>query len=91
MRIRNLQLRFRGLPVALGLAVSAAAVFFTMTGNTMAVFALIPAALVCWMLYLRPAHRARYRRAIAELPRWDLHPVPAEIGAELKHSSPEGE
>jgi len=60
--IRRTQLRFRVLPVAVGLLVVALAVFFTLTGNLFSVF------------FLRPAHRRRYRRAIAELPRWELHP-----------------
>ena len=27
-----------------------------------------------WFIFIRPAHRKRYRRAIAELPRWTLRP-----------------
>ena len=29
---------------------------------------------LCFEVDLRPAHRRRYRRAIAELPRWELRP-----------------
>jgi hypothetical protein len=70
--IRRTQLRFRALPVALGLAVLALAVFFTLTGNVFSVFFLLPVGLMGWFLFLRPLHRRRYRAAIADLPRWDL-------------------
>jgi hypothetical protein len=70
--VRRTQLRFRALPVALGLVVFALAVFFTLTGSVFSVFFLLPLALMLWFGILRPLHRKRYRRAIAELPRWNL-------------------
>jgi hypothetical protein len=70
--VRRTQLRFRILPVALGLFVLALAIFFTLTGNVFSVFFLLPLALMVWFAFLRPLHRNRYRRAIAELPRWNL-------------------
>ena len=55
--------------VVLGLAM-----FFTLTGNIFSVFILLPLTLMLWFYFVRPAHRRRYRRAIAELPRWELRP-----------------
>jgi Flp pilus assembly protein TadB len=72
--IRRTQLRFRVLPVVYGLAVLALAVFFTLTGNIFSVFILLPMSLMLWFYFVRPFHRRRYRRAIAELPRWELRP-----------------
>jgi hypothetical protein len=72
--VRRTQLRFRILPVALGLLVTALAIFFTLTGNVFSVFLLLPVALSVWFVFLRPMHRRRYRAAIADLPRWELHP-----------------
>jgi hypothetical protein len=72
--IRRTQLRFRIVPVALGAVVAALAIFFTLTGNIFNVFVLLPMAMVIWFTFLRPAHRKRYRRAIADLPRWELRP-----------------
>ena len=45
-----------------------------LTRNIFSVFFLLPVALSVWFVFLRPVHRQRYRRAIAELPRWELHP-----------------
>jgi hypothetical protein len=72
--IRRTQLRFRALPIAVGVVVVGLAAFFTLTGNVVSVFFLMPVALLGWFVFLRPVHRRRYRAAIADLPRWDLHP-----------------
>jgi hypothetical protein len=72
--VRHTQLRFRALPVGFGGLVAALAIFFSLTGNVFSVFFLLPLSLTTWFVFLRPAHRRRYREAIAELPRWDLHP-----------------
>jgi hypothetical protein len=70
--VRRTQLRFRVLPVTLGLFVLALAILFTLTGNVFSVFFLLPVALMSWFGFLRPLHQTRYRRAIADLPRWNL-------------------
>lgn len=70
--IRSTQLRYRILPVSLGLLVAGTAIFFTLTGNVFSVFLLLPVALMTWFSFLRPVHRRRYRRAIADLPQWEL-------------------
>jgi hypothetical protein len=72
--VRRTQLRFRVLPVALGLVVLGLAIFFTLSGNIFSVFFLLPVGLTFWFVFLRPFHRRRYRAAIADLPRWELHP-----------------
>ena len=71
-QVRRTQLRYRVLPVALGLLVASLAIFFTLTGNVFSVFLLLPVALTGWFALVRPVHRRRYRRAIADLPRWNL-------------------
>src|SRR3954466_12904752 len=72
--IRRTQLRFRALPVLFGVLVASVALFFILTHNTFSVFFLLPVALSVWFVFLRPVHRRRYRRAIADLPRWELKP-----------------
>lgn len=71
-QIRRLQRRFRAVPIALGLSVAALAIVFTLTGNIVGVFFLMPVALIAWFVFIRPTHRKRYREAIADLPRWNL-------------------
>ena len=71
--VRRVQLRYRVLPVCLGLGTVALAAFFTLTGNVFSVFFLLPLTLMLWFMIVRPIHRKRYRAAIADLPRWNLH------------------
>jgi hypothetical protein len=72
--IRRLQWRFRLVPIVLGVVVAALAIFFTLTGNIFNVFVLLPLAMVIWFSFVRPVHQRRYRKAIADLPRWELRP-----------------
>jgi hypothetical protein len=72
--VRRTQLRYRVLPVLYGFAILGLAMFFTLTGNIFSVFILLPLAVMLWMYFVRPFHRRRYRRAIAELPKWELRP-----------------
>ena len=71
-QIRRLQLRYRAAPIALGVVVAVMAIVFTVTGNIIGVFFLLPFALLSWFVFIRPTHRRRYSEAIANLPRWDL-------------------
>lgn len=71
-RVRQMQLRYRALPMALGLLVLALAILFTFTGNTFGVFFLMPLAMIGWFVLIAPAHRKRYRAAVGDLPRWEL-------------------
>jgi hypothetical protein len=70
--IRRITLRFRALPVVLGLLVATVALFFILTGNGTAVFVLLPLSLMVWFTFLRDAHRRRYRAALAQRQRWRL-------------------
>lgn len=70
--IRRLQMRYRAVPIALGVAVALLAIAFTLTDNIVGVFFIMPVALIVWFVFIRPTHRRRYRAAIADLPRWDL-------------------
>ncbi len=73
-RLRRLQLRFRVLPICLGIGTSILGLFFLFTGNSFSLFVLLPVALLSWGMLLRPMHRRRYTAALGELPRWQLRP-----------------
>lgn len=75
-RLRQLQLRFRAVPVALGIATSAAALYFLLTGNSFSLFFLLPFALILWGMLVRPILRRRYSKALGVLPTWDLRAEP---------------
>src|SRR4051812_12851795 len=71
-QIRQITFRYRLLPIAFAALVALAAIVFTLTGNIIGVFMLLPIALVIWFVFLRPVHRKRYRAAIQDLPVWQL-------------------
>lgn len=70
-QIRRTQLRFRALPIAVGVLVVAGAAFFTLNGYFRGVVLLLPIALLSWF-FMRGVHRKRYRAAIAKRQRWSL-------------------
>lgn len=74
--IRRLQLRYRMLPVLLGLLVVGLAAFMTLSGSPGGVILLLPTAMLGWFVFLREPHRRRYRRAIAERRAWTLRGEP---------------
>lgn len=45
-QIRRLQLRYRAVPIALGVTVAALAILLTLTGNIVGVFFIMPVALI---------------------------------------------
>lgn len=72
-RLRRLQLRFRSVPVLLGLTTSGLAMYFLLTGNSFSLFFLLPLALVLWGMLVRPVLRRRYSNALGVLPKWNLY------------------
>jgi hypothetical protein len=70
--IRQISFRYRLLPIAFAALVALTAIVFTLTGNIIGVFMLMPIALVIWFVFIRPVHRKRYREAIEGLPVWQL-------------------
>jgi hypothetical protein len=71
-QIRQISFRYRLLPIGFAALVALAAIVFTLTGNIIGVFLLLPIALVIWFVFIRPTHRKRYREAIQDLPVWHL-------------------
>lgn len=75
-RLRNVQLRFRVVPVVLGLATSGLALVFLLSGNSFSLFFLLPFALILWGMVLRPIQHRRYAKALGQLPQWKLRAEP---------------
>lgn len=90
-RLRRLQLRFRAVPVGLGLATSGLALYFLLTGNSFSLFFLLPFALVLWGMVVRPVLRRRYAQALGILPKWNLYSEPiSDARAPVVDPGPEG-
>ena len=50
------------MPIALGVVIATLALVFTLTGNVVGVFFLMPVAIIAWFVFIRPTHRKRYTR-----------------------------
>ncbi len=71
--IRRIQRRFVVMPVASLIAVVATVALLVIFGRVQS-FILLPVALAVWVIYLRPVHRRRLRRALDNLPEWKITP-----------------
>ena len=60
----------QSIVVVLLVTVIALAVF----GRAVGIFLIVPFALTCYSMFLRPIHRRRYREALAKLPVWEIKP-----------------
>jgi Flp pilus assembly protein TadB len=71
--IRRIRRRFVVIPILVLLAVVATVVLFIVLGRAYSIV-LIPLALFVWLLYIRPWHRRRLRRALDNVPKWKIKP-----------------
>jgi hypothetical protein len=80
--IVSLRRRYQLIGWALAAAVAALVLFLAVANQPLQILAGLPLILLTWFLYVRPLLRRRFRRAIADRPRWDIH---AEPPAEEAH------
>jgi hypothetical protein len=65
--------RYRATGWALAVVVAAFVLFLAVSNQPLQILAGLPLILVTWFMYVRPLLRRRFRRAIADLPTWELH------------------
>jgi hypothetical protein len=72
--IRRAQLRYRRIPLAVSLISLACVGVFIVVGQAFAGLILVAFAATAWSMFVRPLHSRRYRKAIADLPSWEIEP-----------------
>jgi hypothetical protein len=73
--IRRTQVRYRLFPIATGLAVIGAVVGSVLAGRAFGAILVVPLLLMAYNVFMRPLHRRRFRRALAEnRPTWEIEP-----------------
>jgi hypothetical protein len=71
--IRRTQLRYRIVPVFLGLTVLAAVILSIVAGKAFGIIIIVPFFFASWNMFARPFFRARYRRALTQkTPTWTI-------------------
>jgi Flp pilus assembly protein TadB len=71
--VRRIQRRHIAVPALVFVVVLATVVLFMIYGRAYAII-LLPFALMCWFIFVRPLQRRRLRAQLAELPEWELTP-----------------
>jgi Flp pilus assembly protein TadB len=71
--VRRIQRRHIVGPAAVLLVAALTVALFIAFGRIYAII-LLPFALMCWFIFIRPLQRRRLRTQLAELPKWELTP-----------------
>jgi hypothetical protein len=72
--IRQTQLRYRRIPIAVSMVSLLCVVAFIVVGKPLAGLLVVALLATTWSMFFRPVHRRRYRQAIAKLPSWEIEP-----------------
>ena len=71
--VRRIQRRHIAVPALVFFLVLATVVLFMAFGRVYAII-LLPFALTCWFMFVRPLQRKRLREQLKQLPEWKLTP-----------------
>lgn len=71
--LRRLALRYRAIGWVLAAAIAGVMLALILAGQPFQVMVAVPFFLISWFSFGRPIVRNRYRRALAQRPRWELH------------------
>jgi Flp pilus assembly protein TadB len=71
--VRRIQRRHVAVPALVFALVAATVVLFMIFGRVYAII-LLPFALTCWFMFVRPIQRRRLSAQLKELPEWRLKP-----------------
>jgi hypothetical protein len=71
--LRRIQRRHLAVPAVVFTLVLATVILFMIFGRVYAII-LLPFALTCWFMFVRPIQRRRLAEQLKELPKWELKP-----------------
>jgi Flp pilus assembly protein TadB len=72
--IRQTQLRFRRVPVAISALALVCVIAFIIVGKALGGVLIVAVAASTWSMFFRPLYRRRFREALAKLPSWEIEP-----------------
>jgi ribosomal protein S27AE len=72
--IRRTQMRYRRIPIAISVLALICVVAFIIMGKAFGGLVVVAFAATAWSMFARPLHKKRFRRAIADLPSWNIEP-----------------
>jgi hypothetical protein len=73
-QIRRTQMRYRRIPIAISVLALICVIAFIVMGQAFGGLVVVAFAASAWSMFARPLHKKRFRRAIADLPSWEIEP-----------------
>ncbi len=73
-QIRRTQMRYRRIPIAISVLALICVIAFIIMGQAFGGLVVVAFGATAWSMFARPLHKKRFRRAIAELPSWEIEP-----------------
>ncbi len=74
VEIRRTQLRYRRIPIAISVLALICVIAFIIMGKAFGGLIVVAFGATAWSMFARPLHKKRFRRAIADLPSWEIEP-----------------
>jgi hypothetical protein len=72
--IRRTQMRYRRIPIAISVVALICVIAFIIMGQAFGGLVVVAFGATAWSMFARPLHKKRFRRAIADLPSWEIEP-----------------
>jgi hypothetical protein len=72
--IRDTQMRYRRIPIAISAFALATVIACIIVGKALGGLIVVGLLATTWSMFFRPIHRRKYREAIADLPSWKITP-----------------
>ncbi len=72
--LRRTQMKYRRVPIAVSFLALACIVAFIIAGKSFGGLVLVAFCVTAYSMFVRPLHKKRYRKALAELPSWEIEP-----------------
>jgi hypothetical protein len=72
--IRRTQLRFRRIPITISVLALICVITFIIMGKAFGGLIVVAFGASAWSMFARPLHKRRFRKAIADLPSWEIEP-----------------
>ncbi|MGI8863134.1 MAG: hypothetical protein ACR2JH_01840 [Solirubrobacteraceae bacterium] len=72
--IRRTQLRYRRIPIMISVIALICVITFIVMGKAFGGLIVVAFGASAWSMFARPLHKKRFRRAIADLPSWEIEP-----------------
>jgi hypothetical protein len=73
-QIRRTQMRYRRIPIAISVLALICVIAFIIMGQAFGGLVVVAFGATAWSMFARPLHKKRFRRAIADLPSWEIEP-----------------